>query len=197
MYHIKPDKRSRASADAIAQGLQQCLQTTPLTAVTIADLHRATGISRATFYRLFDTVEDVLRYSLDRMVEEFVQATGAGRTYTSLELLEQTIALGMQHHEFFQAIFDNGRFDLLFTYTEQTFRMPEIARGLLLPGADPVEREYILNQLAMSLVAIMFTWARNGRRETAAQIVQYMKRYGQLSALLLQDGEENRFATFI
>ena len=69
MYHIKSDKRSQASAVQIVRGLQECLKNTPLKAVTVSDIHRITGISRATFYRLFDTPEDVLVYQLDQMTE--------------------------------------------------------------------------------------------------------------------------------
>ena len=46
MYHIKTDKRSQTSASQIVQGLQECLKTTPLKAVTVSDIHRVTGIMR-------------------------------------------------------------------------------------------------------------------------------------------------------
>lgn len=65
MYHIKSDRRSQATAAEIVRGMQECLKTTPLKSITVMDIHRVTGISRATFYRLFDTPEDVLIYQLD------------------------------------------------------------------------------------------------------------------------------------
>ena len=53
MYHIKSDQRSQSSAAVIVRGLQECLKNTPLKSITVTDIHRVTGISRATFYRLF------------------------------------------------------------------------------------------------------------------------------------------------
>ena len=87
MYHIKQDRRSRASADEIARGLNTCLKTMPLSAVTITDLHRATGVSRATFYRLFDNIEDVLVYQCDQMLESMRDScaeNGINRPYDAV-----------------------------------------------------------------------------------------------------------------
>lgn len=84
MYHIKTDKRSQTSASQIVQGLQECLKTTPLKAVTVSDIHRVTGISRATFYRLFDTPEDVLIYQLDQITESAVDSYDAQSDLSSV-----------------------------------------------------------------------------------------------------------------
>lgn len=51
----KNDKRSTASARELVRGLMECLKEKPMNAITVSDIHRATGVSRATFYRLFDT----------------------------------------------------------------------------------------------------------------------------------------------
>lgn len=187
MYHIKPDKRSRTSAEAIVNGMQECLKTAPLNSITVSDIHRVTGISRATFYRLFDTPEDVLRYHFDQMIAASVENASPDRQYTSRELLERTITLGMEHHAFLKALVDNGRLDLLFRYTEKSFRMPEVEDSLFSSGTDPMEREYILNQLSMSMVATLITWAKNGRQETAAQVVQYLKKYVRVVSTLIAE----------
>ena len=185
MYHIKPDKRSQASAEQIVQGMRRCLGNQPLKAITVSDLHRATGISRATFYRLFDTPEDVLRYHYDQLLSRDYDRT---KEYTPRELFENAIAMGMENHEFLKAMVDNGRFDLLFQYTEKSFRMMD-ASGALFPEAmDPVQRECTISHLAMAMVATLITWARNGRRESAAEVVQYLKEYVKIVSALI--GEE-------
>lgn len=177
MYHIKEDKRSQASAAEIARGLGECLKTKSLKFITVSDIHRATGISRATFYRLFDTPEDVLHYQFAQMVSATVEHHAADWQANPDRLLEATIQLGMHNSEFLRAVVDSGRFDLLYQYTEQNFRLLDEKNALFPKDMAPVEREYLLSHLSMSMVATLITWTKNGRKESAAEVVSYMKKY--------------------
>ena len=187
MYHIKSDKRSQSSAAEIARGLQECMKTIPLKSVTVSDIHRATGISRATFYRLFDTPEDVLYYRLDQLVEGAEDYYENQRELPLAKILEGTIALGIGHHEFLKALIDNGRFDLLYQYTEKNFRSLDAKRAIFPKDMEPLEREYVISHLSMGMVATQITWARNGQRETAADLVRYLKGYVQVVSGLIEE----------
>ena len=180
MYHIKSDKRSQATAAEIVRGLEICLKTKALKAITVSDIHRVTGISRATFYRLFDTPEDVLHYQLARMAEATLRQEDEDWAQSPDKLLEATIALGMQNNDFMKAVVANGRFDLLYLYTEQNFRLLDEKRAILPKNMEPIQREYLLSQLAMSMVAILITWSRNGRKESPAEVVHFVKKYAQV-----------------
>ncbi len=187
MYHIKQDRRSQTSASQIVQGLQECLKTTPLKSITFSDLHRATGISRATIYRLFDTPEDILIYQLDQMTERTMEAHQQGQGLSSRELLEETIRLGLQNYEFLRALVENGRLDLLFRYTEKSFHQMEAITSSLPVDLGKVERDYIIAYLSMSMVASQITWARNGQQETPRDLVAYLKRYAQVVSKLVTE----------
>ncbi len=187
MYHIKQDKRSQVSAAQIVQGLQECLKTKPLKSITFSDLHRTTGISRATIYRLFDTPEDVLLYQLDQMTENALESYQLGEELTSAELMEETMRLGLENHDFLRALVENGRLDLLFQYTEKSFRNMNNIKSVFPKDMLEGEREYVIAHLAMSIVASQITWDRNGQQETAKDLIGYMKRYIRLLTELLGD----------
>lgn len=70
MYHIAHDKRAENSAQKLYQALLDCLDTKPFSDITVADIFRASGVSRATFYRLFDNTVDVLIWRCDQIFEE-------------------------------------------------------------------------------------------------------------------------------
>lgn len=182
MYHIKSDRRSQSSAAEIARGLQECLKTTPLKSITVSDIHRTTGISRATFYRLFDTPEDVLIYQLDQMTESAADAYDSQQGIPTVRLLEETIDMGLQNHEFIRALVENGRLDLLFQYTEKSFRRLDNKRPIFLQNMEKSERDYIIAHLAMTMVASQISWSRNGQKETARDLIRYLKRYSQIIA---------------
>ncbi len=189
MYHIKPDKRSQASAAEVVLGLQECLRTTPLKSITVTDIHRVTGISRATFYRLFDTPEDVLIYQLDQMTEGVAETYETKTDLSTRQLVKETIALGLENHEFIKALVVNGRHDLLFQYTEKSFRrLLSGTRFAFLQNMEKTEREYIIAHLSMTMVASQIAWSRNGQKETAQDMIRYLKRYGQIITEMV--GEE-------
>lgn len=188
MYHIKEDRRSQASAAEIVRGLQECLKSEPLRAITVSDIHRATGISRATFYRLFDTPEDVLLYQLDQMAESALHTYEGGRERTTAEILEHSIALGLENHTFLKALVENGRLDLLFSYTEKSFRQLDRDNRLFPGDREPTEREYVIANLSMAMVASQITWARNGRKESPQELMRYLRRYTATMMELLGQG---------
>jgi len=185
MYHIKSDRRSQASAAEIVLGLQECLKTTPLKAITVSDIHRVTGISRATFYRLFDNPEDVLIYQLDQMTEESADIYLTGSELSSAQLLEKTMELGLKNHDFLKALVVNGRHDLLFAYTERSFRKLDHHKQIFPEDMTKEERNYVIAHMSMSMVASLITWARNGQKETVRDIMRYQKRYLQMMGSLM------------
>lgn len=188
MYHIKSDKRSQASAAEIVRGLEECLKTAPLKAITVSDIHRATGVSRATFYRLFDTPEDVLHYRFSQMTASMAENYTANWQEDPNKLLEITMAVGMENHEFLRALVDSGRFDILYQYTEQNFRLLDAHKTILPQEMSAVEREYLLGHLSMTMVSTLITWSRNGRQETALEVVEYLKKYMQVLLELTGSG---------
>ena len=187
MYHIKADKRSQSSAAEIVRGMQECLKTMPLKSITVSDIHRVTGISRATFYRLFDNPEDVLIYQLEQMTEASLDAADNGGIDSSRKLLEATIALGLQNHEFLRALVENGRLDLLFRYTERSYRRLNARNKILPKEMDPAEQEYVIAHLSMSMVASQITWSRNGQKESPQDLLRYLERYTRVVAALLEE----------
>ena len=188
MYHIKSDRRSQATAAEIVRGMQECLKTTPLKSITVTDIHRVTGISRATFYRLFDTPEDVLIYQLDQMTENSLKEELYGQNRSTRQIMEATIALGLQNHEFLKALVDNDRHDLLYRYTEMSYRRLDEKKGIFPKDMAPEERDYVIAHLSMSMVASQISWARNGQKESPQDLLRYLKRYTQVITALL--GEE-------
>jgi AcrR family transcriptional regulator len=76
MYHIADDRRARRSASMVADGLMACLREKTLAKVRIADITGAAGVGRATFYRLFDGVDDVLRWRCDAVFADIVAGIG-------------------------------------------------------------------------------------------------------------------------
>lgn len=71
LYHIPDDERSRKSAFKIYKCLRTLLWKKSLTEISVTDIKNECGISRATFYRLFDNLTDVLEMQLEIFMSEY------------------------------------------------------------------------------------------------------------------------------
>lgn len=65
MYHKKQDKRSIQSCDLIYTALDQLLEEKPFESISVKDIVDRANIGRTTFYRNFDTIEDILKLKCD------------------------------------------------------------------------------------------------------------------------------------
>ena len=72
MYHIKNDKRSETSANALYHALIETLKTTPLEEVNITKLVEKAMVGRSTFYRNFDEPLDILKWKCDSLFRNLV-----------------------------------------------------------------------------------------------------------------------------
>ena len=70
MYHISNDKRSRSSAMFLYEALLVLLKQKSLTHINVSDVVKQAEIGRTTFYRCFDSIEDILQYQSDIIFEK-------------------------------------------------------------------------------------------------------------------------------
>ena len=94
MYHIKEDKRAKASVELICDGLKRCLKEKSFESVTISDIQRVSGVSRSTFYRNFDR-GDMLYASLRRCTSRMRSGLPEWGDAALLDYLASIIASSM------------------------------------------------------------------------------------------------------
>jgi AcrR family transcriptional regulator len=88
MYHISNDKRSKQSSQWIIESLLQMMAFRSLDEITITSLCDHAKIGRVTFYRHFDSIDDVLQKSCDdrfdelsKYLDEFYQRHSASEPF--------------------------------------------------------------------------------------------------------------------
>ncbi len=70
MYHIKDDKRSITSSNMIYAALSDLMHEKNFDDIKITEVVARAQVGRATFYRNFDHLSDVLYYRCDQRFEE-------------------------------------------------------------------------------------------------------------------------------
>jgi len=73
MYHIKKDKRSIQSSGWIYDALAELMNEKIYTEITVTEIVEKAKLGRATFYRNFDSLDDVLRLRCDKTFNELCE----------------------------------------------------------------------------------------------------------------------------
>ena len=175
MYHIPNDKRAQRSAQRLCQGLLTCLETKELQAITVSDLHQASGVSRATFYRLFDTVNDVVAYACDTLYDGLAEQLGQNPRVTFQALCVALIGQWLTLPRLMEALLKNSMIGLLL---QAHTRHGDMLRALS-ASAGPLtaaEETYLLCTLVGLLPIMLQAWYLNGQQDTPEEIYRYLRR---------------------
>ena len=73
MYHIARDQRERKSAGKLSAAAERILLSPEPQRLSVSLLSAEAGVSRTTFYRLFDEPDDVLQYTADETFRRILQ----------------------------------------------------------------------------------------------------------------------------
>ena len=160
MYHIKQDKRAQTSVKLICVGLSKCLEQKGFEDISISDIQRASGVSRSTFYRNFDRIEDVLALMCDGV---FREAFSLG--YANIS--EAVFTTWFRHAKMIETIVSIKRSDMLY---DSLRRCAEPLRESLPLGNDAGLFDYLVSIVASSMMGIMVTWVERGRRESEQEL---------------------------
>ena len=167
MYHIANDKRARASAGLVLDALEECLKQKNYDLITITDVCRVSTVSRATFYRLFDNMDDVLAYKIELFEEEF-ESEIEGKDIR--EIMESFLSRWMEHPEALDILIHIHREDILYECHRK--RAENISRHFLKTEVT----EFHISILTQILISVLTTWARNGKKETPAEMVDILQK---------------------
>lgn len=174
MYRVSKDKRVTESAQRIVTGLRKCLNQKSFNEISVSDISREAAVSRATFYRLFDTPTDILEYSCDNFAESIVNEYKNSNFDSHTDAFRFILEHWMAHSDIIEAIAKSGRIGLLMHAMENHMReiTPEN------PGIfTPEEQDYVKAALFAQMGAMLMVWARHGKKESPDMIMRLYRKF--------------------
>lgn len=171
MYHIINDKRAYKSASLISEGLSEMLQRKTYQDISITDVCAPKGVARTTFYRLFDTLDDVLLFQFDTLFEESL------KQYTSSNVTEKSYAkillqIAMSNKSLLTAIIHSGRNDLFDFSTRNKENALLASINLNITERDKLYCRTLIHYIAY---AVLSTWVEQGCKESSDELYQILK----------------------
>ena len=185
MYHVSTDKRAVKSAELIWEGLEKCLEEKELKKIRIADINEKSYISRATFYRLFDSIEDVLVYRCDKVFDSVVSEIGAFSS--TMDMFLFFIERWLEQKTLLRAIAENNMTNLIYA---THMKNKEIVKRVYIREAEITEADadYLISILTSILPAVMNTWYEHGKKESAEEIYEVVKKSVSIMASAFGNG---------
>lgn len=172
MYHVKTDKRSQTSCKLIIEGVNRCLQKKNFNDLTITDVQKESTVGRATFYRLFDNLTDVLAYQCDKNFSEAIDIENKDLTYE--EHIKVFITHWMKESDLLETVIQSGHVELILQAHSRS--LDALKRGFLenndIPEADSDYFSYVMPGV---MIGILTAWVKRGKKESAEDLVAFLK----------------------
>lgn len=171
MYHIASDIRAKKSADLIIQGLEECLKEKPLDKIKVIDIYNKTYVSRATFYRLFDNIYDVLSYQCDCLRDETIKSLENKSFKNKKEFAIHCLKLWLQHETLIKAIFENRLYALV--YDAQMRHKEDLYKLYSVESIDDEQLNYIVSFIVSILFCSYNIYSKQKEKKTIEEIVDH------------------------
>lgn len=179
MYHIKDDQRSIQSSKMLYDALLRLVKQKPFHRITVTELVEDAQVGRATFYRNFDAIEDILRMRCDQTFKDLIVYM---RTYLAKHQdearklpLKPVLHYFYQNSEVIEILMTIKRFDMI----QDAFRQemePFKSRLVTLHGVSEAYVEYGLAVRVGIMTNILTQWIASGKQPPPDELADTLGR---------------------
>ena len=137
--------------------------------MTISDINRKTGVSRATFYRLFDRVEDVLVYLSEITFDEIQQELEKGKYHSKQEIFVSFVDKWLQQEILIPALVNSG---MAYVLRDIHANHMDFIKTLI-PDVKSISSEqmdYVIYLFASLLPGMAEVWVKYGKKDSAEDL---------------------------
>lgn len=152
----------------IVDALIQLMQEKPYSQVTIIDICRRADLSRQTFYNIFETKEEILRYCLRQKYEEQFLKISKEEHITCQNIIEALISVLQEDKEILQLMIDNHLDSIV---SEEIAKCIAMFAGRFVKEDERNERlPYAEATLAGALSSLLLYWFRQEKKISLEQL---------------------------
>lgn len=173
MYHITEHQRTQNSAALIVAAVKKLIQEKDYNKITITDIQKMSTVSRATFYRLFDSIDDVISYIYDRILVETEQAIQAHHYIRWNEIALDFTRQMMDNSDIIGLIISIHREDILYASDEKFYNL--VGEKMLPLDLTKRMENYYVPTLFNNMIGMLLIWIKNGKMETAEELIDILK----------------------
>lgn len=153
----------------ITDALLKLLREKPMEEISISELCEQAGIGRASFYRNFNSREDILRAYIHGLFREWAKEDAQGENRSLSAFLRALFAHFERHRDFYA----------LLNQRKLIYLLKDVIIGLCGPQPGHSKEEaYAKAYIAYTMYGWIEVWFQRGMRETAEEIAEMFQDRG-------------------
>lgn len=169
----RKNQANKLARECIVTALMQLLKEKSLSAISISELTQRAGVSRMTYYRNYQSKEDIFSSYLEEALASYqkeARELSLNKKIYDPANLYHCFSYFNDHKEFLDSLFKSGLGHMLLTaisrYMIEAWYKPE----------DGIETYYALQAFAGALYNLYISWSSNGSKETPEELVKILRR---------------------
>lgn len=163
------EARNAYAIEHITDAILKLLRDKSIGNISISELCDFAGIGRATFYRNFESKEDILRAYINKIFKEWTDEADKKESRPLNELIYLLFAHFENHKDFY----------LLLNERQLIYLLKDVIIGLCGPKSEHSKKEaYARAYVAYTLYGWIEVWFQRGMQETAEEIAGMFKIQG-------------------
>lgn len=171
MVHMKKDLRAKKSAQLLLEGLISCMKRAEsFDEIHVLDVVEESGVSRATFYRNFDTLIDLLVWWCDELFRTLANEWQNRPVHDEMPLSAYVLAgcMKAENADLLEALYRQKRTDVIY----ESFLA---GLGPVFADADPGD----LPLMAGLFTGTLQAWFQGGRNASVQEILERVSAFGR------------------
>lgn len=149
---------------SITEALFILMKKQDFSKITITDITTKAGVGRVSFYRNFESKEDVIKKHLDKITDRFIEQMNFDFRRDTHKFYIKGLFLHLESQK--ELIETLRKADLLFLIKEEFDRA-------FLKRADEKTPEYACYMVAGAYYNLFYYWAINGYKETPEELAEH------------------------
>lgn len=138
--------------------------------ITVSDIQRVSSVSRATFYRHFDHLTDVLAWRCEQYFAEMF-SNYHGSTENTYKFIHYLLEYWFFHHEILEILVNIHRIDIIYECHLNCFK--SFIEQRILTQIPLEDYDYAMGIRSGMMVGILFVWLKGRKKTIAGRIVVY------------------------
>ena len=165
------NKKSEYTKEKLSDALFYLLEKESFSDITILQITQYANVSRAAFYRNFETKEDIIDYSVQKKITEFM-----GRIEHDPEkiLFDELafINLWAMEKDYFKLLSKNGLTSIFITHYQRFF----VQYLCKMTGSQDIYYDYFASQLAHGTISLLEVWIQHDCKENIEELLEIIHR---------------------
>ncbi|MBQ9840849.1 MAG: TetR/AcrR family transcriptional regulator [Erysipelotrichaceae bacterium] len=166
MHHVKNDKRSQTSANAIYEALLKLLKSNSFDTITVSSICEESNISRATFYRNFDILEDVLAWYGDLLIRKLIANYFKLPNNARPAFTNYALGLAFDEVEYIEVLSKTNKMHLIEPYVLTVLKSVPLTYDI---NESPYIK-YAIHAKVAAFFSIINCWIVSGKKESIEEL---------------------------